>query len=138
MPASRSSSDGPEGRFSFFHPKVKVKKTISLTSFVFWGLVGLKVLINCKSFQGLLTNVVFFTQTLPPPTHAARGGVAKKWKPWSKMHFKSFEAFLANVVFLAPPILPEGGGVLFDYSVNPVLPFKILNSQRVGIPSFHL
>ena len=35
LPASRSSSVGPEGRFSFFHPKVKVKKTISLTSFVF-------------------------------------------------------------------------------------------------------
>ena len=52
LPASRSSSDGPEGRFSFFHPKVKVQKTISLTSFVFWGLVGLKVLINFKSFQG--------------------------------------------------------------------------------------
>ena len=45
MPAARSSSDGPEGRFSFFHPKVKVKKTISLTSFVFWGLVGLKSLL---------------------------------------------------------------------------------------------
>ena len=26
LPASRSSSIGPEGRFSFFHPKVKVKK----------------------------------------------------------------------------------------------------------------
>ena len=26
VPASRSSSVGPEGRFSFFHPKVKVKK----------------------------------------------------------------------------------------------------------------
>ena len=58
LPASRSSSVGPEGCFSFFHPKVKVKKTISLTSFVFWGLVGLKVLINFKSVQGLLTNVV--------------------------------------------------------------------------------
>ena len=34
--------------------------------------------------------------------------------------------------FYHPPlILPEGGGVLFDYSVNPVLPFEILNSQRV-------
>ena len=32
LPASRSSSVGPEGRFSFFHPKVKVKKIISLTS----------------------------------------------------------------------------------------------------------
>ena len=57
---SRSSSVGPEGRFSFFHPKVKVKKTISLTSFIFLGLVGLKVLIDFKSFQGLLTNVVFY------------------------------------------------------------------------------
>ena len=57
---------------------------------------------------------------------------AKKWKPWSKMHFKSFEALLANVVFLPPPPHPaRGGGVLFDYSVNPVLPFEILNSQRV-------
>ena len=65
-----------------------------------------------------------------------------KWKPWSKLHFKSFEAFLANVVFLhLPPPSPSScqrGGVLFDYSVNPVLPFEILNSQRVGIPSFHL
>ena len=26
LPASRSSSVGPEGHFSFFHPKVKVKK----------------------------------------------------------------------------------------------------------------
>ena len=32
LPTSRSSSVGPEGRFLFFHPKVKVKKTISLTS----------------------------------------------------------------------------------------------------------
>ena len=30
LPASRSSSIGPEGRFSFFHPKVKVKETITL------------------------------------------------------------------------------------------------------------
>ena len=32
-----------------------------------------------------------------------------------KMHFKSFQAILDNVVFLTihlPPILPEGGGVL--------------------------
>ena len=29
LPASRSSSIGPEGRFSFFHPKVKVKETIT-------------------------------------------------------------------------------------------------------------
>ena len=77
LPASRSSSVGPEGRFSFFHPKVKVKKTISLTSFVFWGLVGLKVLINFKSFQGLLTNVVFYPHP-PPPTLMLPGGVAKK------------------------------------------------------------
>ena len=92
LPASRSSSDGPEGRFSFFHPKVKVQKTISLTSFVFWGLVGLKVLINFKSFQGLLTNVVFyplppfpphssltkvifFPSPPPSPTHPARGSL---------------------------------------------------------------
>ena len=52
LPASRSSSVGPEGRFSFFHPKVKVKKTISLTSFVFWGLVGLKVLIKGDGNDG--------------------------------------------------------------------------------------
>ena len=111
LPASRSSSVGPEGCFSFFHPKVKVKKTVSLTSIVLWGLVGQKVLINSKSFQGLLTNVVFYPH--PRPTHAARGGrLAKKWKPWSKMHFKSFEAFLANVVFLppAPPSSCQRGG----------------------------
>ena len=52
------------------------------------------------------------------------------------MHFKTFEAFLANLIFYPYPA--SGGGVLFDYSVNPVLPFEILNSQRVGIPSFHL
>ena len=34
LPASRSSSVGPEGRFSFFHPKVKVKKTYLLLYFV--------------------------------------------------------------------------------------------------------
>ena len=62
-----------EGHFSFFHPKVKVKKTIFLTSFVFWGLVGLKVLTNFKSFQDLITNVVFYPNS-SPPTHAARGG----------------------------------------------------------------
>ena len=28
LPASRSSSVGPEGRFLFFHPKVKFKETI--------------------------------------------------------------------------------------------------------------
>ena len=67
LPASRSSSVGPEGRFSFFHPKVKVKKTISLTSFVFWGLVGLKELINFTSFQGFLTNVVFHPHPFPTP-----------------------------------------------------------------------
>ena len=72
LTASRSSSVGPEGHFSFFHPKVKVKKTISLTSFVFWGLVGLKVLINCKSFQGLLTNVVFYPH--PSPHSCCQGG----------------------------------------------------------------
>ena len=32
LPASRSSSIGPEGRFLFFHPKVKVKERISLRS----------------------------------------------------------------------------------------------------------
>ena len=46
------------------------------------------------------------------------------------------------MLFFLPPPPPHtargGGGVLFDYSVNPVLPFEILNSQRVGIPSFHL
>ena len=31
LPASRSSSIGPEGRFSFFHPKIKVKARISLS-----------------------------------------------------------------------------------------------------------
>ena len=66
LTASRSSSVGPEGHFSFFHPKVKVKKTISLTSFVFWGLVGLKVLLNFKSFQDLITNVVFYPNSSPP------------------------------------------------------------------------
>ena len=30
LPASRSSSVGPEGRFLFFHPKVKVKERMSL------------------------------------------------------------------------------------------------------------
>ena len=74
LPASRSSSIGPEGCFSFLHPKVKVNKTIFLTSFVFWGLVGLKVLKNFKSFQGLLTNV-FFTHTLPPLMLPGRGGI---------------------------------------------------------------
>ena len=29
LPASRSSSTEPEGRFSFFHPKVLVKETIT-------------------------------------------------------------------------------------------------------------
>ena len=38
LPASRSSSIGPEGRFSFFHPKVKVKERISLRSTSFWYL----------------------------------------------------------------------------------------------------
>ena len=33
LPASRSSSVGPEGCFLFFHPKVEVKETISLTLF---------------------------------------------------------------------------------------------------------
>ena len=52
------------------------------------------------------------------------------------MHFKTFEAFLANLIFYPYPA--SGGGVLFDYSVNPIVPFEILNSQRVGIPCFHL
>ena len=30
LPASRSSSIGPEGCFSFFHHKVKIKRTITL------------------------------------------------------------------------------------------------------------
>ena len=55
-----------QGQAQFFHPKVKVKKTISLTSFVFWGLVGPKVLLNFKSFQDLITNVVFYPNSYPP------------------------------------------------------------------------
>ena len=31
-----------------------------------------------------------------------------------------------------------GGSGRFDYSVNPVLPYEILSSQIVGMPSFHL
>ena len=80
LTASRSSSVGPEGHFSFFHPKVKVKKTISLTSSIFWGLVGLKVLINFKSFQGLLTTVVFYTHPSPPLILPEGGGCGKKMK----------------------------------------------------------
>ena len=37
LPASRSSSVGPEGRFLFFHPKVKVKETRYL---FFFGILG--------------------------------------------------------------------------------------------------
>ena len=64
-------------------------------------------IISFKSFQGLLANVVLY-QDPSPPTHAARG-LAKKWKPWSKMYFKTFEAFLENVVFLPPPTHPARG-----------------------------
>ena len=58
LPASRSSSVGPEGHFSFFHPKVKVKETISLPFFgILW--VGRFEGVN-KCIQGLLANVVFY------------------------------------------------------------------------------
>ena len=36
LSASRSSSVGPEGHFSFFHPKVKAQETIFLANFVFY------------------------------------------------------------------------------------------------------
>ena len=36
LTASRSSSVGPEGHFSFFHPKVKAQETIFLANFVFY------------------------------------------------------------------------------------------------------
>ena len=60
-----------------------------------------------------------------------------------KIHFKSSEAILVNVVFspITPPPNPaRRGGVSgqFDYGVNPVLPFEILSSQRVGMANLHL
>ena len=39
LPASRSSSVGPEGCFLFFHPKVKVQETISLRSTTSEGVI---------------------------------------------------------------------------------------------------
>ena len=59
--------------FCFSTLRLRSNKTISLTSFVFWGLVGLKVLTNFKSFQGLLTNVVFYPDP-PPPLMLPGGG----------------------------------------------------------------
>ena len=41
LPASRSSSIGPEGRFLFLHPKVKVKERIFLRSIVKEPLFGI-------------------------------------------------------------------------------------------------
>ena len=71
------------------------------------------------------------------------GGVWPKNQNYGlKMHFNSFESFVANVIFLLPPTphpaLGGWGDGLFDYSFYPALPFEILNSQRLGIPSFHL
>ena len=48
---------------------------------------------------------------------------------------------ISNVFFtINSPLILQGEGVsgLSDYSVYSVLPFEILNSQRVGRPSFYL
>ena len=60
------------------------------------------------------------------PKDKGRGGVSfdKNKNHGLEMHFKAFEVFLVYV------------SRQFDCSVNPVLPYEILSSQRVG--SFHL
>ena len=122
--------------FLFFHPKVKVKETKSLTFFGIWGVVWSEGVKKC--IQGLLAKVVFYLYpALPTPIILPGRGLAKKNQNHSlKMHFHPFEAFLANVIFYPPPHTANWGGGLFDYGFYPVLPFEILNSQRVGIPSF--
>ena len=90
----------------------------------------------------LVNNVLFYPYPHPAPLilpgGGGRDGLWQKCQNYGlKMHFNSFEAFLANVIFYPPPHSAIGG-IIFDYSFYPVLPFEILNSQRVGIPSFHL
>ena len=43
-----------------------------------------------------------------------------------------------RVDFCFYTLIQPGGSGWFHYSVNPVPPFEILNSQRVGMPSFLL
>ena len=125
LPASRSSSVGPEGHFSLFHPKVKVKETITLNQTQPW----------CCYL------------TIPPfPLDKIRGVsgllICHTHKKRSKSALKVISSLFSKCCFFTTPphsSCQRGGGVvLFDSSVNPVLPFEILNSQRVGIPSFHL
>ena len=73
MPASRSSSVGPEGRFSFFHPKVKVKKNI----LKFFHILGVGWSEGVNEFE-VISRLVY-PHPFPPP-HPARGGVGQKMK----------------------------------------------------------
>ena len=94
LPASRSSSIGPEGRFSFFHPKVKVKERMSL---------------RCPS--SLKKNFFAIWES------RGKGGLDAIWQKWK---WKWFKAILANIWFLTPPplILPRGGGSFDKNEVN--------------------
>ena len=57
LPASRSSSIGPEGRFLFFHHKVKVKGSITLN----------QTQLNSYGKSNILEIVVIYSTYLPLP-----------------------------------------------------------------------
>ena len=69
LPASRSSSIGPKGCFSFLHPKVK-GGGVSVDKSENHGLK-----IHFKSFQAILDNVVFYAYTSPPNLPEGGGGL---------------------------------------------------------------
>ena len=67
LPASRSSSVGPEGCFSFCHPKVKGGGEVSFDKNENHGLE-----MPFKSFEVFSVYAVVF-YPYPPPPHPARG-----------------------------------------------------------------
>ena len=136
MPASRSSSVRPEGRFSFFHPKVKVKKNNILNFFRILGVGWSEGVNKFYVISRLFNKCCFLPTPFPRPPHSSCQGEGV-WPKNEKhglncilSHLKPFQLML----FFYPPSPPH----LFDFNVNPVLPFKILNSQKVRIPSLHL
>ena len=83
LPASRSSSIGPEARFSFFQPKVKVKERISLRS----------TSLLEKTFFGIWEN-------------RGKGCLGATWQKWK---WKLSKAYLTNILLDRPV---KGGGHL--------------------------
>ena len=81
LPASRSSSFGPESCFLFLRPKIKGGGR----SFDKTENHGLKM--HFKSFKAILVNVVFLTHTPHPLIQPEGRCHLMKGKAWSKNEF---------------------------------------------------